>query len=420
MKYEDIQQHIKLSKKEKIVLAYSGGLDTSILLKWLTEKNYEIYCLIADVGQSEDYAIVKQKALACGAKDVKVVNLKEKLVEKYLFKALQANAVYEGKYLLGTAISRPVIVKALADYAKEIGTKIIAHGATGKGNDQIRFEQGLVKFIPDVSIVSPWKDPYFLDEFKGRKDMISYAQKKGIPIAVSLKKPYSIDENIIHTSYESGVLEDPKKAYDEDMFKMTCSPKDAPDKETHISIEFNQGIPIEVMNLETKEKITGAVEILNYLNNIGGKNAIGRTDIVENRYVGLKSRGVYETPGYSILLKAHLDIEGLTLDKELGHLKDMLMPKISELIYNGLWFSPEMKCLWAFIEESQKYVQGTVFISLYKGNIIVKGRESKKSLYNEADSSMEEFGDINQEDSKGFIKINTLRLSYFSKVNGVD
>jgi argininosuccinate synthase len=420
MKYENIQEHLKSKKTEKIVLAYSGGLDTSILLTWLTEKNYEVYCLVADVGQPDDFNLVKNKAIQCGAKDVKVVNMQEKLVDKYLFKALQANAVYEGKYLLGTAIARPVISKALADYAKEIDTKIIAHGATGKGNDQIRFEQGLVKFIPDVSIVSPWKDQYFLDEFKGRKDMIAYAQKKNIPISATLKKPYSMDENIIHTSYESGILEDPKQAYDEDMFKMTCSPKNALDKETNISIEFEKGKPVKIINLDSKDEITGPVNMLNYLNKIGGENAIGRSDLVENRYVGLKSRGVYETPGYSILLKAHLDIEGLTLDKELGHLKDMLMPKISELIYNGLWFSPEMKCLWAFVEESQKYVQGKVYLSLYKGNIIIKGRESEKSLYNEADSSMDEFGDFDQLDSKGFVKINTLRLSYFSKVNGVD
>jgi argininosuccinate synthase len=424
MKYESIEKNYsnykKTGNKEKIVLAYSGGLDTSVILTWLIEKGYNVYCFVGDVGQNENFEVVKNKALTCGATQCYIADLKEKMITDYFYTALKCNAIYEGKYLLGTAIARPIIAKGLAEYAKEIGAKIISHGATGKGNDQIRFEQGIISVMPEVSILSPWKDPVFLSEFKGRIDMINYAKEKNILISATLKKPFSMDDNLIHISYESGILEDPMKKPEKEMFKMTVDPKDAPDKETIISIEFKEGIPVCVSSIknefETKQnKITGDLNIINYLNKVAGENGIGRIDLVENRVVGLKSRGVYETPAYTVLLSAHKDIEGLTLDKGICHIRDSLMPKISELMYNGLWLSPEMKCLKVFIDKTQENVSGTVYLELYKGNVTVVGRESDKSLYNPHDASMDEFGNYDQEDAKGFIKINSLRLFYHAK-----
>jgi len=394
----------------KIILAYSGGLDTSVMLKWLINKGYDVICYVADVGQKEDFEEIKNKALQTGASKVYIADLKKELVEDYIFQALKANAVYETQYLLGTAVARPLIAKKHVEIAKKENTNKLAHGCTGKGNDQVRFELAWMQFMPDVEIISPWKDQEWLDEFKGRTDMINYAKKEKIPIDVNLKKPYSTDENLLHISYESGILEDTKNKPSQDMFKLTKSPQDAVDKATEIAIEFEKGIPVKVMNLTDKKEITGSLNLFLYLNKLASANGIGRIDIVENRFVGMKSRGVYETPAGTILLKAHQDLESITLDKEVLHLKQIMVPTIGKLIYDGLWFSPEMEFLMAAINKSQGNVTGIVYISLYKGNVIVTARESKNSLYDEAIASMDEEGDYDQKDAEGFIKITGLRL----------
>jgi len=396
--------------KPKLILAYSGGLDTSIMLKWLVNEGYNVIAYIADVGQKEDFNKIKEKAIKTGASKVYVEDLKKELIDNYIFQMLKANAVYEGQYLLGTAVARPIIAKKQVEIAKKEKTNILGHGCTGKGNDQVRFELIWMQLMPNVKIISPWKDNKWLSQFKGRTDLIKYAKKHNIPIDVSLKKPYSTDENLMHISYESGILENPAKKPHQDMFKLTVSPKDAPDEETDICIEFKKGIPIKVTNLNKQEEIKGSLELFNYLNNLAGENGIGRIDIVENRFVGIKSRGVYETPAGTILYKAHQDLESITVDKEVLHLKEQLSPIISRLIYNGLWFSPEMDFLMAAVNKSQENVTGNVYLTLYKGNIIVTGRESSSSLYDEALSSMDEDGGYDQKDADGFIKITGLRL----------
>jgi argininosuccinate synthase len=396
--------------KNKVVLAYSGGLDTSVILKWLANKGFEVIAFIADVGQKENLNYIKEKALQTGASKVYVEDLKKEFVENFIFQALKANAVYEGKYLLGTALARPLIAKKQAEIAKKEKTKILAHGCTGKGNDQIRFELTWMYFLPEAEIISPWKNKEWLSEFKGRTDLIKYAEKEGIPVEATLKEPYSIDQNLMHISYESGILENIFFKANPKMFKLTLSPKEAPDNETEICIKFNKGIPIEVKNLSEKIKVKGSLELFQYLNEIGAKNGIGRADIIENRFVGIKSRGVYETPAGTILLKAHKDLESITLDKEVMHLKEMLSPMVSKLIYNGFWYSPEMEFLMSAINKSQENVSGKIYLSLYKGNITIEKRESKNSLYNESISSMEKEGGYNQLDSNGFIKVTGLRI----------
>lgn len=396
--------------KQKIILAYSGGLDTSVMLKWLVNKGYNVIAYVADVGQKEDFEKIKEKALDTGASKVYVEDLKKDLVEKYIFQMLKSNAVYEGQYLLGTAIARPIIAKKQVEIAKKEKTNILAHGCTGKGNDQIRFEFIWMQLMPDVQIISPWKQEDWLLEFKGRKDLIDYAIKHNIPCDVTKDKPYSTDENLMHISYESGILEDISCKPKEEMFKLTKSPKNAPDEETEIIIEFKKGIPVKVVNVTNNKEISGPFELFTYLNALAGENGIGRIDIVENRFVGIKSRGVYETPAGTVLYKAHQDLESITLDSAVIHLKEQMAPKIAKLIYNGFWYSPEMDILMTVINKSQDNVTGKVYLSLYKGNVVVIGRESKYSLYNEALSSMDEEGGYNQKDAEGFIKITGLRL----------
>lgn len=398
------------SKKEKVLLAYSGGLDTSVILKWLLNKDYEVICYIADVGQEEDFEEVKKKAQTIGANKVIIQDLKKEFVKKYIFQTLKANAIYEGKYLLGTAIARPLIAKKMVKQAKKLGIKTLAHGCTGKGNDQVRFEIAFYQLMPEVKIISPWKNQEFLDKFQGRIDMINYAKKQGIPISSTLKKPYSMDENLMHISYESGILENPICCPNEEMFLKTASVEEAPNKATKIAIVFEKGIPIMILNKEDKVTIKDALGLYEYLNKIAAINAIGREDLVESRFVGMKSRGVYETPAFTVLLKAHKDLEGLTLDKEVLLLKEMLMPKLAQVIYNGFWFSPEMKFLMSATNNSQENVNGTVYLKLFKGNIIVEGRESPNSLYQEDVASMDIHGSYNQKDALGFIKLQALRL----------
>jgi len=397
-------------KKEKIVLAYSGGLDTSVILKWLDNRGFDVIAYVADVGQDEDFAEIEKKAYATGASKVYIEDLKEELVTDYIFPAMQANAVYEGTYLLGTSIARPIIAKRQIEIAIKEGTNYVSHGATGKGNDQVRFEFAFYALMPDVKIIAPWKEEEFLEEFKGRSDLIAYAHKYNIPIKASTKKPYSEDENILHISHEAGILEDPALRCPAEVFSHTTSPQNAPDKETEISIDFVDGIPVQVKNEQTGETETDPLKMLIYLNKVGAENAIGRVDLVENRYVGVKSRGIYETPGGTILWFAHRDLEGIAMDKEVMHLRDMLIPKFSELIYNGLWFSPEMDFLMSAFNKSQEDITGKVKLVLYKGNIMPAGRTSPTSLYDQDLSSMEIEGGYNAIDCKGFININGIRL----------
>jgi argininosuccinate synthase len=394
--------------KKKVMLAYSGGLDTSIILHWLISKGYEVTCFIADVGQEEDYQAAEKKALAIGAKKVLIENLQQEFVEEYIFPALKAHAQYEGKYLLGTALARPLIAKKLVEAAMKEKIDCFAHGATGKGNDQVRFELTIWKYLPKAKIISPWKEAEFLAQFSGRSDLISYAKNHQIPVTSTIEKPYSIDENLMHTSFEGGKLEDPAYAPEGEMFKRTKSLKEAPDQEINIVVEFDKGAPIAVEIGSTK--IFGSLKLFKALNEIGGLHGIGRADLVESRFVGMKSRGVYETPAGTILMKAHADLESLTLDREVILLKESLAPKIAQIIYNGFWFSPEMEFLMAAIQQSQKHVTGKVWMTLYKGNITITGRSSPYSLYKSKLASMDEVGGYDQSDAKGFIKLNALRL----------
>ena len=396
--------------KGKVVLAYSGGLDTSCILKWLIEQGYEVIAFIADVGQQEDFAAAREKALKVGASKVYVEDLRKEFVTDYIFPAIKANAIYEGRYLLGTSLARPVIAKKQMEIAAREGAEYVSHGATGKGNDQVRFELTYYALNPRIKIIAPWKDEEFLSRFKGRTDLINYAREKGIPIKATHEKPYSTDANLMHISYESGVLEDPQTPPSEDMFEWTKSPRDAPDKETVLEIQFRDGVPVKVVNKGTGETQTDPLGIFMYLNKAGAENGVGRIDIVENRFVGIKSRGVYETPGATILRAAHMDIEAIAMDREVMRLRDMLEPKFSELVYNGFWFSPEMDFLMAAINKSQELIDGAVSLSLYKGNVTITGRESPSSLYNKDLSSMNIEGGFNQKDSVGFIKINAIRL----------
>ncbi len=404
--------------KEKVILAYSGGLDTSVILKWLSNKGFDVIAYVADVGQNEDFKAIEEKAYATGASKVYVEDLKKPLVTDYIFPALKANTIYEGTYMLGTSLARPIIAKRHIEIAKKEGTKYVAHGATGKGNDQVRFEFGYYMNMPDVKIISPWKDEEWLSQFEGRSDMLKYAEENNIPVKASLKKPYSEDENLIHISHEAGILEDPSKRCPEDVYSLTLSPEKAVDKETLLTFTFKDGIPLSVKNEGDGTVVTEPVEMIKYLNKIGHDNAIGRVDMVENRFIGIKSRGVYETPGCEILWKAHHNLEGLTMDKEAMHLRDMLSPKYAELIYNGYWGAPEFNMLTALFDESQKFVTGTATVALYKGNVINAGISSDCSLYNEDLGSMDKAGGYHPIDCKGFININAIRLIASSVRNG--
>jgi argininosuccinate synthase len=404
--------------KQQVLLAYSGGLDTSVILKWLINKGYEVTAFVADVGQEEDFEQVKAKALQVGASKVVVENCQEEFVTDYIFPSIQSGCLYEGRYLLGTSLARPLIAKKMVEYAKKHSINNISHGATGKGNDQIRFELVLIQFLPNVNIIAPWKDTEFLARFNGRTDMLNYAAEHKIPVTSTLQKPYSMDENLLHTSYEAGILEDPEHTPPASMFKKTVSPMDAPDKAEHLTIEFKNGIPVKITNLDTKEIVNkSGLEILRYLNKLGGVHGIGRVDIVESRFVGMKSRGVYETPGGTILFAAHEDLETMTLDREVLLLRAGFAPKIAQLIYNGFWFSPEMEMLMAGVYACQRYVNGTVKVALYKGNVIVEGRSSPNSLYDFDIASMDKLGEYDQTDAKGFIRLNALRLKKYQTHN---
>lgn len=396
--------------KEKVVLAYSGGLDTSVILKWLIDKDYDVIAFVADVGQKENFEECEKKALMLGASKVIISDLKREFVENYVLKAIMANAIYEDRYLLGTALARPLIAKKQIEVARQEGANAVAHGATGKGNDQVRFELCYYALMPGVKVISPWKDREFLAAFKGRTDLLKYAGENKIPVKASVDKPYSEDDNLMHISHEAGILEDPMFSINKDMLEKMVLPQDAPDKETRIVIQFKDGLPVKVINKDDGTVKEDTYEMYVYLNEIAGKNGIGLLDMVENRFVGIKSRGVYETPAATVLHIAHKDIEGIAMDREVMRLVNMLTPKFAEIIYNGFWFSPEMDFLMAAITKSQELIDGSVHLCLYKGNVIIEGRESPSSLYNEKLSSMDIEGGFDQTDSKGFIKINAIRL----------
>ena len=392
-----------MSDKNKIVLAYSGGLDTSVILKWLAEKyDAEIIAYVADVGQGEDLDEVEEKAIKTGASKVYIENLTEEFVSDFVFQAIKANAIYEGVYLLGTSLARPLIAKRQIEIAQEENAFAVSHGSTGKGNDQVRFELTYYALDPDIKVIAPWREW----DLNSRTALIDYAKKNGIPVPVTTEKPYSCDRNLLHISYEGGILEDPWNEPPENMFEMTVSPEKAPDEPQYIDIDFEKGIPTKIDGKELNP-----FQLLDTLNKIGGANGVGRVDLVENRFVGMKSRGVYETPGGTILHVAHRALESLTMDREVMHLRDSLIPKISELIYYGFWYSPEMDMLSSAIDESQKNVTGTVKLKIYKGNIIIAGRRSPYSLYQEDLATFEEDSIYNQADATGFIKLNALRLS---------
>jgi argininosuccinate synthase len=401
---------VKEVANKKLVLAYSGGLDTSVLLKWLLNEGYDVICFVGDVGQKDDFDAVEKKALTTGASKVYVEDLRKELVTDYIFPALGGNAIYEGRYLLGTSLARPLLAKAQIEIAEKEGAAYVAHGSTGKGNDQVRFELVYYALNPEIKVISPWKDPKFLSQFEGRSDLLDYAKKWNIPVTATAKKPYSEDDNLMHISHEAGVLEDPLYRPEENVFNRSVSPMDAPDKETMIEIHFQDGVPVKVVNADDGTTKTDPLEMFLYLNELGSKNGIGRVDMVENRFIGIKSRGVYETPGATILWAAHRDLEGVAMDKEVMHLRDTLIPQFSELIYNGFWFSPEMDFLMSAFNKSQEAIDGKVVVSLYKGNVTCVGRESPTSLYDQDLSSMEVEGGFDATDSLGFIHINAIRL----------
>lgn len=388
---------------KKIVLAYSGGLDTSVILKWLKETyQVAIVAYIADVGQNDNIDAVVKKAWRTGADEVVVKDLKGEFAAEYVFTALKANVVYEGGYLMGTSLSRPLIARGQVEAARETGADAVAHGATGKGNDQVRFELAIKALAPHLTIIAPWREW----SFTGRKDLLAYAAKHGIEVPVTAEKPYSMDANLMHISYEGGVLEDCWAEPPADMYQWTRSPETAPDRGEFVEIGFEQGVAVTING----ERYAPA-QLLNKANELGAKHGVGRIDIVENRFIGIKSRGVYETPGATILMAAHRALESITLDREIAHFKDSLVPKFAELIYNGYWFSPEMALLRSTIEQTQESVTGVVRLKLYKGNVMIVGRRSPHSLYNPELSSFETGFSISPKDSGGFINVNGLRLT---------
>ena len=387
---------------EKIVLAYSGGLDTSVILKWLAnEYGCPVIAYCADIGQKEDWDKVRAKGMATGADKVIVSDLREEFVRDYIFPAFRANAIYEGSYLLGTSLARPLIAREQVRIAAEENADAVSHGATGKGNDQVRFELSYLALNPKLTIIAPWR----IWDLNSRQKLVAYAREHDIPVPVTKKNPYSSDENLLHISFEGGILEDPWNEPDEEMFKLTVSPERAPDTPTYIEIDFERGTPVAIDG----ERL-GPVALMSRLNDLGGANGIGRLDMVENRFVGMKSRGVYETPGGTILRAAHRDLETITLDREVLRIRDSLVPTYAQLIYNGFWFSPEMQLLQRTMDDAQATVNGTVRLKLYKGNCIPVGRRSDNSLYSESFATFEEDEVYNQADATGFIRLNALRL----------
>ena len=402
----------------KIVLAYSGGLDTSVLLSWIREKySAEVIAFCADIGQEEEIKGLRPKARTTGASDVYIDDLREEFATDFIFPMMQAGAIYEGQYFLGTSIARPLIAKRMVEIARKHRAQAIAHGAPGKGNDQVRFELAAAALAPDLEVIAPWRDEAFRAQFPGRKEMIDYCVAKKITVEASMKKPYSMDRNLLHISFEAGMLEDPwldaSAPRYKGMYKLSVSPEDAPNRPEHVTLDFEKGNCIAVNG-----KVMSPLKVMQALNRLGGKHGIGRVDMVENRFVGMKSRGVYETPGGAILHAAHRRMESITMDREVMHIRDSLIPKYSELVYNGFWYAPEREALQALVTESQQNVTGTVRVKLYKGNVIAAGLKSPVSLYNPDIATMEADPTeaYNQGDATGFIRLNSLRLKVAAKV----
>jgi argininosuccinate synthase len=403
----------------KIVLAYSGGLDTSVLLSWIKEKyNAELIAFCANIGQEEELHGLDKKARQTGASKIYIDDLQEEFARDFIFPMMRAGAIYENQYFLGTSIARPLIAKRMVEIARAEKADAIAHGATGKGNDQVRFELTAAALAPEIDVIAPWRDASFRAQFPGRAEMIKYCEDKQIPVEASAKKPYSMDRNLLHISFEAGILEDPwldaSAPEHKQMYKLSVAPEDAPDQSEYVALDFDKGNCVAVNG----EGLT-PLGVMKALNKLGGKHGVGRVDLVENRFVGMKSRGVYETPGGAILHFAHRQIESLTMDREVMHIRDSLIPKYSELVYYGFWFSPERLALQALVEESQKHVTGTVRVKLYKGNVINAGRKSPLSLYNPHIATMEADPTkaYNQDDATGFIRLNGLRLKVASQVH---
>lgn len=407
------------SDSKRVVLAYSGGLDTSCILVWLIEQGYEVIAFCADVGQKEDFEAAKKKADKLGAVKMVISDVRKEFVSEFIWPGIQANVTYEDRYLLGTALARPCIARAMMKVAVAEGARYVSHGATGKGNDQVRFELAAYALHPTIKVISPWRMPEFYTRFQGRKDLFEYARLHNIPVPVTPKSPWSMDANLMHISYESGILEDPSTEAPQDMFQMTTDPEKAPDEPDVLVLDFKNGIPVQVTNTKTKESVTDPLQLFVYLNEIGGKHGVGRIDIVENRFIGMKSRGVYETPGGAILLAAHIDIEVFTMDREVRRIKRELDVKFSEQVYRGFWFSPECEYTRACIQKSQDCVTGTVTVKIYKGGVYILGRSSPTSLYNEELVSMNVQGDYEPTDAGGFIKVNALRLREYQRLRNI-
>lgn len=403
--------------KQKVCLAYSGGLDTSCILAWLIEKGYDVVCFMADVGQEEDFEAARAKATKIGASAVYIEDLRKEFIEELCFPAIACNAIYENVYLLGTSLARPVIARAQIKVAEKEGCFAVSHGCTGKGNDQVRFELAFYALQPKITVIAPWRDPEFYKRFAGRADLLDYAEKMNIPVTSTKSKPWSMDENLAHCSYEAGILEDPNTTPPSDMWKLTADPiLSAPNEPEDLTIEFSKGLPIKLTSQSQKEA-TDPTSIFLTANALARKHGVGRIDIVENRFIGLKSRGCYETPGLTVLRNAHIDLEGLVLDREVRALRDQFVTvNYSKILYNGLYFSPEREFLEASISESQKNVNGFVRLRLYKGNCIVLGRKSDtEKLYDASESSMDEIGDFEPHETGGFIKVQAIRLKKYGQ-----
>jgi argininosuccinate synthase len=405
-----------MPSKGRVLLAYSGGLDTSCILAWLIEEGYEVYAFMADIGQEEDFEAARKKALAVGAKRFFLEDLKREFVTELIYPAVQANAIYENVYLLGTSLARPVIARGMISVADKEGCDFVSHGCTGKGNDQVRFELAFYGLKPDIKVIAPWRIPEFYHRFAGRQALLSYAAEKQIPVVQTAAKPWSTDENLFHISYEAGILEDPNTTPPPDMWKLTSSLQNAPTSPEFISIEFNTGLPVKVT--VGSETHTDAVDIFLVLNSLGRKHGIGRIDIVENRFIGVKSRGCYESPGATILRAAHIDLEGLTLDRNVRALRDQFITiELGRILYNGHFFTPERDFVTSAIPASQRTVNGVVHLKLYKGNVVVERRSSDEGLYDEKQSSMDELGGFEPTDTTGFIQIESIRIKKWAQGN---
>ena len=400
---------------QKIVLAYSGGLDTSCILKYLQERGYQVIAFIANLGQEDDFSVLERRARDQGAVAVHVKDLRRRFVTDFVFPSLAGNALYENRYLLGTSLARPLIARGQVEVALAEGAGWVSHGATGKGNDQVRFELAYAALAPQLRVLAPWKDAEFLGRFKGRTDLLRYAEQHGLKLDVSVDKPWSTDENLLHKSYEAGLLEDPMRPPPDEMFDRTRSPMDAPDRPVDLELHFEAARPTSLVLPAERRTVTDPLDLFLELNRLGGEHAIGRVDMVENRFVGIKSRGVYETPGGTILFHALRDLEGVAMDREALRVRDLLAEHFGRLIYNGFWFSPEMDVIRAAFREAERGVAGRVALRLYKGNVISRGRESPRSLYDRDLSSMDVEGGYDQTDARGFIRLNALRLRAYRR-----